>query len=192
MKVQLQRQAEFERENEHLRAMLDFQKSGQWKIKPAHIIARDPANWWRNVQIDRGRRDGLRMDLPVLTADGLVGRVSEVSETRARVVLIGDANCPVSAMVLDSQRKPIDKGVIRSSGSVLNESIVELNYLSNPAAVKPGQLVVTSDIGGTYPTGLRVGEIVDIRPEDFELVHIARVKLFVKMNLLDDVWVIMP
>lgn len=192
MRVQLQRQAEFERENERLRAMLGFQKRIPWKLKAAHVIARDPANWWRNVQIDRGKRDGLRADLPVLTPDGLVGRVSEVSETRSRVVLVGDANCPVAATVLDERNSRVDNGVIRSGASVLNENIVELNFLSNPGAVKPGQTVVTSDSGGTYPTGIRVGEIIDIRPVEFGLVHVARVKLAVKMNLLDDVWVLMP
>ena len=70
--------------------------------------------------------------------------------------------------------------------------MVELNFLRNPSAVKPGQLVVTSELGGTYPTGIRIGEIVDVRPVDFGLVHVARVKLAVKLNLLDDVWVMMP
>ena len=50
-------------ENARLRAMLGFQQNARWKIKPARVIARDPANWWRNVQIDLGERDGLRVDL---------------------------------------------------------------------------------------------------------------------------------
>ena len=192
MKVLLQRQADSEREVERLRAMIGFQARAPWKLKPSHVIARDPANWWRNVWIDLGKRDGLRADLPVLTADGLVGRVSEVSETRARVVLIGDPNCPVAVNVQDPQRNTVDRGVIRSVSGVLSESMVELNFLSSPGAVKPGHLVLTSDQGGTYPRGIRVGEIVDVRPVDFGLVHVARVKLFVKINLLDDVWVMMP
>ena len=192
LKVQLQRYAELERENERRGTMLGFQKRAPWNIKPAHVIARDPANWWRNVRIDRGKRDGLRVDLPVLTADGLVGRVSEVSETHSRVVLLGDPGCPVSATILDAKNAKVDGGVIRSGASVLNESMVELNFLRNPSAVKPGQLVVTSDMGGTYPSGIRIGEIVDVRPVDFGLVHIARVKLAAKLNLLDDVWVMMP
>ena len=53
-------------------------------------------------------------------------------------------------------------------------------------------MVVTSDEGGLYPKGIRIGEIVDVRPVDFGLVHVARVKLAVRMNLLDDVWVVMP
>jgi rod shape-determining protein MreC len=192
IKVQLQRLSEVERENTHLRAQVGFKQSSRVNIKLAHIIARDPANWWRNVHIDLGKRDGLRVDLPVRTADGLVGRVSEVSETRARVVLLGDPGCPVSATVRDGQNKVVDQGVIKSAAAVLDESIVELNFLRNPGDVKPGQLVVTSDEGGLYPRGIRIGEVVDVRPVDSGLVHVARVKLAVKMNLLDDVWVMMP
>ncbi len=192
MKVQLQGLDELRRENDHLRAQVGFKQSARGKLKLGRIIARDPANWWRNIQIDLGRRDGVRVDLPVRTAEGLVGRVSEVSETRSRVVLVGDPACPVSASVRDAQNQPIDQGVIKGAAAVLDEGLVELSFLSNPAAVKPGQLVVTSDEGGLYPRGIRIGEIVDIRPVDFGLVHVARVKLAVKMNLLDDVWVVMP
>ena len=192
LKVQLPRLAELERQNERLAAQLGFKQNSRLNIKLARIIARDPANWWRNVQIDLGKRDGLRVDLPVRTAEGLVGRVSEVSDTRARVVLLGDPTCPVSATVQDAQNKPVDQGVIKSPAAVLDESIVELNFLRNATAVKPGQFVVTSDEGGLYPKGIRIGEIVDVRPVDFGLVHVARVKLAVRLNLLDDVWVVMP
>jgi rod shape-determining protein MreC len=192
LKVQLQRVAELERENAHLRAQVGFKQTSRLNIKLARIIARDPANWWRNVQIDLGKRDGLRVDLPVRTAEGLVGRVSEVSDTRARVVLLGDPTCPVSATVRDAQNNVVDQGVIKTPAAVLDESIVELNFLRNATAVKPGQLVVTSDEGGLFPKGIRIGQIVDVRPVDFGLVHVARVKLAVRMNLLDDVWVVMP
>ena len=192
IKVRLQREAELERENERLRAMLDFKRRSNANLKAANVIARDPANWWRNVRIDRGRRDGLRPDLPVRTAEGLVGRVSEVSETSARVVLLGDANCRVPATVLDAQSRPVDNGVITAASSVLDESIVELSFLSRAGAVKPGQKVVTSDLSAVYPKGILIGEIVDTRPVEFGLYTIARVKLAVKTSLLDEVWVMMP
>ncbi len=202
LKVQLQRQSEFERENERLRSMLSFQRIFPWKIRAAHVIARDPANWWRNVQIDLGKRDGLRVDLPVLTSEGLVGRVSEVSETRARVVLIGDANCRVAAMVVDTQitsgrnarteTNTVDHGVITTGTSVLDESVVELGFLSKASQVKPGQEVRTSGLGGIFPRGILIGQVIDTRPVEFGLYTVARVKLAMKMNLLDEVWVMMP
>ena len=193
MKVRWQRETELERENERLRALLGFQKMAPLNKKPAHIIARDPANWWRNVQIDLGRRDGLVVDSPVLTAEGLVGRVSEVSETRSRVVLIGDANCRVSSIVYDPlTRQTVDNGVVTAASGVLDESMVELGFLSRAGQIKPGQLVVTSGLGGIFPKGIMVGQIIDTRPVEFGLYTVARVKLAVKMNQLEEVWVLMP
>jgi rod shape-determining protein MreC len=192
LKLKLHGEAELERERDSLRAMLGFQKLSPFKIKPAHVIARDPANWWRNVHIDLGERDGIRVDFPVRTSDGLIGRVSEVSQTRARVVLLGDANCRVPVAVTDAQSKTIDNGVITGGAGVLDESIVELGYLSKASVVKPGQQVRTSGWGIIYPKGILIGEVIDTRPEGFGLVTIARVKLAAKMNLLDEVWVVMP
>ena len=173
--------------------MLGFQKNTSWKIRPARVIARDPANWWRNVRIDLGKGHGLRTDLPVLTAEGLVGRVSEVSENFARVVLLGDPNCRVSIVVHDPQsRKDVDTGWIGTGVGVLDESMVELSLYSGSSAVKPGHLVFTSGLGGVFPRGIPIGQVVDTRPVEFGLYSVARVKLAVRLNLLEEVWVMMP
>ncbi len=191
--VQLQRTAELERENERLRALMGFQRTAPWKIRPAHVIARDPANWWRNIQIDLGKRDGLRPDLPVLVADGLVGKVSEVSETRSRVVLLGDPNCRVSAVVRHAQtRQAVDNGIITAGTGVLDESVVELGFLSRGSGIKAGQMVETSGLGGTFPKGIAIGHVIDTRPVEFGLYTVARVRLSAKLNVLEEVWVMMP
>lgn len=193
LKVQLQRMGELERQNERMSRQLGFPQQVKWTMKFAHVTARDPANWWRNVWIDLGSRDGLRVDSPVLTSEGLVGRVSEVGTTRSRVVLIGDPSCRVSSLVYVPQtRETIDTGVITGGSGVLDESIVELGFLARASAVKPGQLVVTSGLGGIFPKGILVGQVIDTRPAEFGLVTVARVKLAVKMNLLEEVWVMMP
>lgn len=197
LQVQMQRLLPFEQENARLRSMLAFQKSQPWNLRAAKVIARDPANWWRNVRINLGRRDGVQVDLPVLTADGLVGRVSEVSENFARVVLLGDANCRVPATVWGENPGPrgtvqivrIDEGVITSGTTVLDENIVELGYLSNASQVKSGQIVKTSSLSAIFPENIVIGHVIDTRPVDFGMVTVARVKLKVKMNLLDEVFV---
>src|ERR1035441_4971576 len=66
------------RENDQLRNLFNWQKQAAWKLKLAHVVMRDPASWWRTIQIDLGSRDGLTNNQPVLTADGLVGSVSAV------------------------------------------------------------------------------------------------------------------
>ena len=176
------------RENERLRALYGWTKVSPWKVKLARVIARDPANWWRNIHIDLGQRDGLRTDLPVLTADGLVGRVAEVGEARSRVVLVGDPNCRVAALALEG-RVAVDNGVISGGSSVVDPSLVELSYLSRNSGLKPGQMIVTSGLGGVFPKGIPIGHLVDFRSIEYGLYTEARVKLAVNLNQLEEVWV---
>ena len=176
------------RENDQLRALVGWQRQTPWRLKLANVILRDPANWWRTLSIDLGSRDGLHENLPVLTASGLVGRVSSVGLTRSTVILIGDPNCKVSGMVENQAR---DIGVLSASGP-LDDSMVDLSYLSGDANLKAGQNVVTSGMGGIFPPGIPVGQIVDARPVEFGLYTEARVKLSANIGGLEKVWVMFP
>jgi rod shape-determining protein MreC len=176
------------RENDQFRNLLGWQRQSPWRLKLANVVMRDPANWWRTVQIDLGSRDGLRENLPVITSAGLVGRVSSVSLTRAQIVLIGDPNCRVSATVENPAR---DIGVIVASGPV-DTSLVDLTYLASSANLKPGQSVVTSGLGGVFPKGIPIGQVVDSRSVEFGLYTDARVKLNANLGSLEQVWVLFP
>jgi rod shape-determining protein MreC len=188
LRIQLMQAAATVQENDRLRAQVGWQQQTPWKLKLASVVVRDPANWWRTVQIDLGSRDGVRENLPVLTPDGLVGRVFSVGLTRSQVVLLGDPYCHVSALVGNPAH---DMGVI-SPGGPLDSSIVELSYLSGNAVVKPGQDVITSGEGGIYPRGIPIGQVVDSQTVEFGLYTEARVKLSVNLGALDQVWVLFP
>jgi rod shape-determining protein MreC len=175
------------RENDQLRALLDWKKQAPWQLELAQVVMRDPANWWRTVQIDRGTRDGLRENLPVLTSDGLVGRISSVRLASAQVVLIGDPNCRVSALVENATH---DIGVLNASGP-LDPSLVELSYLTSGANLQAGQNVVTSGLGGIFPKGIPIGKVVDSQSIEFGLATEARVKLNANPGALEQVWVLM-
>ncbi len=175
------------RENDQLRALFDWKKQVPWQLELAQVVMRDPANWWRTVQIDRGTRDGLRENLPVLTSDGLVGRISSVRLASAQVVLIGDPNCRVSALVENATH---DIGVLNASGP-LDPSLVELSYLTSGANLQAGQNVVTSGLGGIFPKGIPIGKVVDSQSIEFGLATEARVKLNANPGALEQVWVLM-
>jgi rod shape-determining protein MreC len=175
------------RENDQLRALFDWKKQAPWQLELAQVVMRDPANWWRTVQIDRGTRDGLRENLPVLTSDGLVGRTSSVRLASAQVVLIGDPNCRVSALVENATH---DIGVLNASGP-LDPSLVELSYLTSGANLQAGQNVVTSGLGGVFPKGIPIGKVVDSQSIEFGLATEARVKLNANPGALEQVWVLM-
>jgi rod shape-determining protein MreC len=177
------------RENDRLRQLVAWQKQSPWKLRLARVLSRDPANWWRTVQIDLGSRDGVRENCPVLTPDGLVGRVASVSLTHSQVVLIGDANCKVPATVENDAR---DKGVIIGGGP-FDGSLVNLTYLAGNAVVKPGQTVTTSDLSAIYPKGITVGKVADdARPVESGLYQQAQIKLAANLSALEEVWVLLP
>lgn len=174
------------RENEQLRYMLGWQRQVPWKLKLANVVMRDPANWWRSVQIDLGSRDGIQTNQPVLTPEGLVGRVSSVSFVSSQVILIGDPNCRISAFVDNPTH---DMGVI-TPGGPLDSSVVQLSYLASDANLKPGQEVKTSGLGGVFPRGILIGKIVEVQSVEYGLATAASVKLNANLGGLEQVWVL--
>lgn len=189
LRAQASQAAAMALENGQLRALFGWQRQLPWRLKLAHVVMRDPANWWRTAQIDLGSRDGLTNNLPILSADGfLAGRISSVGYTRSQVILIGDPNCKASAVV---ENPAHDMGVI-GPGGPLDSSFVELSYLSGNANLQAGQNVVTSGLGGVFPKGIPIGQIVDARPAEFGLYTEARVKLLANLGSLEQVWVLFP
>ena len=177
-------------ENDRLHQLIGWQKLHRGTFKLARVVLRDPANWWRTVQIDLGSRDGVSNNLPVLTADGaLIGRVSAVSLTHSRVVLLGDPNFKVAAQVENATK---DTGVIGASGP-LDSGFVEMNcYLPRLATLKPGQTVRTRGDAGIFPPGITIGQIVDSQPAEYGLYTVARVRLAANLNTMEEVWVVFP
>lgn len=189
LRFQLQQGQETARENQQLREALGWQRRAPWKLKLARVVGRDPANWWRTVQIDLGSRDGVTVDMPVITPEGIVGKISVVGFSRSQVLLVGDPNCRVSGLVQESR----DSGVITpGSGNILDHQLVDLTFLPSSSTLLPGHTVVTSGLGGIYPKGITIGRVVDRRTIGFGLYAEARVKLAVNLNRIEEVWVMFP
>jgi rod shape-determining protein MreC len=141
------------------------------------------------LQIDLGARDGIRTNLPVLTADGLVGRIQSVSQTRSQVIVLGDPELRVAALVETNE----ETGIITASSSLPQEQgMIDLDLLSGNSPVRPGQAVVTWGAGGVFPGGIPIGRIVDTRPKEYGLSMEARVKLAANLGALEEVWVMLP
>jgi len=186
LKSQAVQNAAVSRENDQLHTLLGWQRTVPWKLKLANVVMRDPANWWRTVQIDLGSRDGIQTNQPVLTTEGLIGRISSVSYLNSQVVLIGDRACRVSAIIENSTH---DMGIVSASGP-LDHSLVELGYLASSANLKPGQSVLTSGLGGVFPKGIPIGRIVSAQSIEYGLATEATVKLNANLGALEQVWVL--
>jgi rod shape-determining protein MreC len=154
-----------EAENNRLRKALGYKGRAEFKLVPAQIIGRDISTWFNQVVIDRGSEDGVRRDMPVLTEEGLVGKTTLVSEHSSVVILISDENCKVAASVENSREQGILRGDRASSGSA---PLVSLFFLSKQAGLKVGQKVLTSGVGGVYPSGILIGVVQDFRVRELD------------------------
>ncbi|MFM1944533.1 MAG: hypothetical protein RI897_3515 [Verrucomicrobiota bacterium] len=175
-------------ENERLRRQVLWRGQVPWNLRMARVIGHDPSNWWRSVWIDMGSRESVVVDMPVLTADGLVGRVAEVGYTRSRVVLVGDPNCRFSGVVVSTR----DKGIVIPDEASFDRQVVRFTYVPSTGTLEPGGEVSTSGDGGVFPKGVPVGRIIDVSTNSYGLYLEARVRLHVNLNRLEEVWVMYP
>ena len=153
--ILLQQDNQLRSENARLRAEAGWARQQQWKGRLARVIARDPANWWRSLEIDLGARDGVRANLPVLTPEGaLAGKVLFVGEARSQVILLGDPNLRVAAKVVTGAPASFETGVVTANSSAPQEDgMIDMDHLSGNSAVRPGQSVETWGGGRRFPGG---------------------------------------
>lgn len=174
-----------EHEVNRLRHALAYRERSLFRLVPAEIVSRDSSTWWRTVTINRGQEDGLAPEMPVLTDEGLVGRTTTVAPNISVVLLISDENCRVAASVEGSREQGIVTGE-RVAGGVA--PLLDLDYLSKQADLKPGQKVYTSGVGGVFPSGLFVGTVkkFNVRALDGQ----AQIAPAVDLARLEDVFVV--
>jgi rod shape-determining protein MreC len=174
-----------EHEVNRLRHALNYRERSVFKLIAAEIIARDSSTWWKTITINRGRKDGIETDMPVVTDLGLVGKTTTVSDSVSVVLLISDENCRVAASVEGSREQGIVSGERTTTGLT---PLLNLNFLSKQADLKPGQKVYTSGVGGVFPSGLLAGVVKSYRVR--ELDGQAQLTPAVDLSHLEDVFVV--
>ena len=176
---------DMEAENNKLRNALGYRERSVFKLVPARIIARDLSTYYQTVKIDRGTADGVRLDMPVLTEEGLVGKTTVVAEHAATVILIADENCRVATTIEGSNEKGIVRGERLADHGV---PAIGLMFLTKQAALQPGQKVYTSGVGGVFPSGVLVGAVKEFKVR--ELDGYATIVPAVDLTSIDDVFVV--
>ncbi len=170
-------------EAEVLAALLDYARSQPGsRYLASNVIGRDISPFIRSILIGQGSDAGIAVGMPVVTAQGLVGRVEEVFATYARVQLITD---PESAVNIKFQQARTE-GIL--SARLNGEIYVDLIDLN--AELTEGELVLTSGLGGKYPADIPVGAVTSIRRRDFDLFQEATIQSSVTFDQLSLVLVI--
>ena len=134
----------------------------------AAVIGVDPSPFLQYILIDKGSDDGIAYNMPVVTEEGLVGRISAVTASAARVQLITDAGSLVNAHVVEADAD----GVVR--GSVTADLTIEM--VSPEAELQAGQIVQTSGLGGNFPAEVVIGQILNVNKLENELFQSASIQ----------------
>jgi rod shape-determining protein MreC len=178
--IQLQQQVG---ETDILAALVDFSLArSENTYKAAAVIGRDPSPFLHYVIINAGSNDGVLRGMPVVTDQGLVGRIDAVIADAARVQLITD---PASKVNVRLQNAETEASLL---GSVTGD--VTLDLIPQDITIEQGDLVLTSGLGGGYPPDLIIGQVVNLRSRDFDLFQQATVQPVVDFNRLQIVLII--
>jgi rod shape-determining protein MreC len=158
LEVEKQGKEELTAENERLKELLDLKETSKSKVLAARIIGRDPSVWFDSSIINRGSLDGIKLNMPVVTKGGLVGRITAVGPLTSQVDLITRDKSGVGGVIGEIGNTNA-LGVVSGTSK---RDLVEMRYVSGSTEVQVGQVVYTTGQDGIYPEGLRIGEIVEI------------------------------
>lgn len=152
-----------QRENQQYKEFLGLKEENpDFKFEPAMVISRSNDQWSSSFTIDKGSLDGIAVNDPVITSEGLVGIVtSDVMPTSAVVTTILDPQCNVGAIISHTG----DVCIAQGSKELIANGQLKVVYLNPDSGVAKGDIVITSGIGGYTPKGLKIGTVEDIKTE---------------------------
>ncbi len=178
---------EVERENQWLREQMDYASTrpglelrGSQIV--ARVIGRESNNFLEYIMLDLGKEHGVQVGMSVVTDQGLVGRISEVTDTTSKVLLITDSSSAVNAILQSSRLNGVVRGT--PSGDLV------MDYIPQGEEFSEGEVVLTSGLGGRMPRGVPIGQVVEIRQRDIDVFQSAVVRPTVNFPRLELVMVV--
>ena len=183
LKMENDRFRELMKTTSRLQELLQFKENIHRPVLAVQVIGRDPTGWFKSVIINKGKRAGLEVNMPVVNAEGVIGRLVAVSPNYAKVLLIIDQNSAVDSIIQRSRETGIVKG--------LSSKICKLEYVVKNSDVVSGDMVITSGLGGVFPKGIPVGTVVHVNTAPGELFKDIIVKPKVDFSKLEELLVIL-
>jgi rod shape-determining protein MreC len=181
LRLESQLTNELLQENNRLRAALGFEKQNPPRSVPAEIIARESSPVSTTFTLNRGSSSGVERDLPVITPDGVVGRVQAVLPGTSKVMLITDPGNTIAVRVQRNREEGLLEGKIDRCA---------LKYVSFYVDVQVGDLLISSGLDGIYPKGLPVAVVTAVRKSEANSFQTVYAEPAVKFSRLDEVLVL--
>jgi rod shape-determining protein MreC len=165
---------ELKKDNKDLREVLDETRTlRDFEPLPATVIGRNPDRWHEMIIIDKGKSNGIKKNMAVVTSSGLIGKIKSVTQFSSTVQLL-------SAMDPKNRISAVIQGETEVFGFVQGfddkQKLLLVKAIPSGAKIEKGQAVITSGLGGVFPKGLTIGKVVDVKPDQYGLNQTAYIK----------------
>ncbi len=170
-------------ENERLKKLIGLREKLPDPSIAAAVIAEDNSPWFKTITVDRGRKDGISEDQPVVAPAGVVGRVVKAAGNSSRVLLLTDHASSISAVVQRSRAR----GIVKGKGG----NMCSLEFSERGDDVRIGDIVLSSGIGGVFPKGLPIGEVTMVKKGAYGIFQTVDIRPFVYVPRLEEVLVVL-
>ena len=187
LEIQTQNSKSLTIENQRLKGLLQLKETGGYKILGAQVIGRDTSAWFDTSIINRGSLDGVKLNMPIVTNGGLVGRVTAVSPLTAQVALITKDKAGLGAVV-GALGTSNALGVVTGNG---RREILEMGYVPGSVKVEIGESVYTTGQDGIYPANLKLGEVIEVHADSASLPQQILIQPSAKLSAMQEVAVLL-
>ncbi len=182
LKAQVAKLSEYEQQATTLTELLQLRNQYSLTSTAARVTGQSSDSWTSTITIDKGSAAGIAVGMPVTSANGVIGQVSECGPSSATVRLVTDENSGVSAMVQSS----------RAQGQVVGspDGSLRMTLVRSDQKVAVGDTIVTSGLGGVYPKGLPIGTVTNVTKTSGSMYYDITVEPLTVIDNLEEVLVI--
>jgi len=178
------------KESERLRTMLNFkEKNEQYNYIGADIMGISGNSFSDGFIINKGENKGIKRRMIAMTGEGLVGQVTSVGSNWAIVQCLSNENIAVAALV---ERTRDNNGIVKGYKDENNKLLAQIERLSLDSAIKKGDTILTSGLGGIYPAGIRIGKVLSVYSDKGAVMKSAIIEPFVDFTKIEEVFIVVP
>ncbi|WP_368488544.1 rod shape-determining protein MreC [Clostridium sp. BJN0013] len=182
-------------ENSNLRKELNFKSEiEEYNYIGCDIIGKSSSGILDEVAINRGSKDGIEKQMVAVTADGLVGQVVHVEKNWSIVQCLTNENMAVGGTVdkTGDEGGVINSGIVKGYKSEESKFLAKLYYLPQESTVKEGDIILTSGIDNSYPSGIRIGSVIDVETDKGKVMKNALIKPYVNFDKIQQLLIVIP
>ena len=162
---------ELEEENNELKSLLEL-KQDNYVFITADVIKRN-IDWYCELTINKGKNDGIKEDMAVVVEDGLIGRIKTVTKDSSIVTLISCNSSNIKVAVDVKTSENTYHGII---DSYLDDGLIQVSNINKTSDIKLNDKVYTNGLGGIFPSGIYIGEVVEITTDSLGLSKVIKIK----------------